>query len=232
MHVCHFVCPWYKQNRVETINVLFTTANNRKCTAWNSMRQLTKKVFHSTNSPILLLCLEDDSDYDSFTLLIYSQTPSVLSAVRVHATCRVSIMTWTVSRSTFCRNTVMTTPISRSRLIWIFLYSVISPCCPEWAISAADTGHEGNRDVHLLETNNCCQRKSARIKFYLCRCVTYTTAQSVGSLKNVFVTHINIDVFINNIYNVFLINLTKNALLSNTRTFLGDHIFLNSSVQC
>lgn len=70
----------------------------------------------------------------------HSQTPSVLSAVRVHATCWVSMMTCTVSRSAFCRNTVMTTPISISRLIMIFLYSVISPCCPLEAISAADPG--------------------------------------------------------------------------------------------
>ncbi|MEQ2173302.1 hypothetical protein GOODEAATRI_030754 [Goodea atripinnis] len=51
-------------------------------------------------------------------------------------------MTCTVSRSTLCRNTVMTTPISKSRLIRIFLYSVISPCDPERAISAAGIGHK------------------------------------------------------------------------------------------
>lgn len=36
----------------------------------------------------------------------------------------------------------MTTPISKSRLIRIFLYSVISPCCPLLAISADGTEHE------------------------------------------------------------------------------------------
>lgn len=81
-----------------------------------------------------------------------SQTPSVLSAVRVHATCRVSMMTCTVSRSAFCRNTVMTTPISMSRLIRIFLHSVISPCCPLQAISAAETGQERQRRSSLETT--------------------------------------------------------------------------------
>lgn len=79
----------------------------------------------------------------------YLQTPSVLSAVRVHATWRVSMMTCTVSRSNFCRNTVMTTPISRSRLIRIFLYSVISPCCPERAISAAGTGWKRETETFI-----------------------------------------------------------------------------------
>lgn len=80
----------------------------------------------------------------------YSQTPSVLSAVRVQATCRVSMMTCTVSRSAFCRNTVMTTPISMSRLITIFLYSVISPCCPQQAIPAAEKGRKRHRNIHSL----------------------------------------------------------------------------------
>lgn len=77
----------------------------------------------------------------------YSQTPSVLSAVRVHATCRVSMMTCTVRRSAFCRNTVMTTPISRSRLITIFLYSVISPCCPKRAISVGERERTDEQDA-------------------------------------------------------------------------------------
>lgn len=82
--------------------------------------------------------------------MTYSQIPSYLSAVRVHATCWVSIMTCTVSRSAFCRNTVMTTPISKSRFSRIFLYSVISPCCPQQAISAAETGQEGHSHFYSL----------------------------------------------------------------------------------
>lgn len=58
----------------------------------------------------------------------HSHTPSVLLAVRDQATCRVSMMTCTVSLSILCLNTVITIPISKSRLMRLFLYSVMSPC--------------------------------------------------------------------------------------------------------
>lgn len=56
----------------------------------------------------------------------YSQKPSILSAVLLQATCRVSMITWTVLRSGVDLrklNTVITVPSSRALLIWLFSYS-------------------------------------------------------------------------------------------------------------
>lgn len=117
------------------------------CFRWTHFWKLWTKPdrFWAGASRCMTTSLTEETTVDPQVVqlrLKYLQTPSVLSAVRVHATWRVSMMTCTVRRSAFCRNTVMTTPISRSRLITIFLYSVISPCCPKRAISAADTGWE------------------------------------------------------------------------------------------
>lgn len=140
-----------------------------------------------------------------FPTLLYSHAPSVLSAVRVQATCCVSMMTCTVSLSIFWRYTVMTTPISKSRLIRIFLYSVISPCCPLLAISAAGTLPKTvkveelcilevtiqipNRLSQISEVNICtctfmnlilrvlCTKTTCRI-FFLCFSYTVTVVNS------------------------------------------------------
>ncbi len=99
----------------------------------------------------------------------HSHTPSVLLAVRDQATCRVSMMTCTVSLSILCLNTVITIPISRSRLMRLFLYSVRSPCWTRPAITAFGhtlTNTSGCRKLliavcvaagtHVASWNFCC----------------------------------------------------------------------------